>query len=172
MAHIEEQFGTIEERDGGATVRLGRDLAAIPTAVWNLLIDPAEWPSWLAGRGTITPRVGGAIVLRFGDDDPIVRGQILQVVPPTTLEYSWHEPTHPTSQVCFALRPLAGGRGTHLTLTHRDLVAAEGCNFAAGWHHHLELLSAHLAGRAAPWDWERYKTLLAKYSGATVGHAD
>lgn len=68
----------------------------------------------------------------------------------------------------FELHPRPAAGGTRLSLTHTRCPGAEAVEMAAGWHHHLELLAARIAGRAVAWDWARFNELHAQYSIAAA----
>jgi uncharacterized protein YndB with AHSA1/START domain len=158
-------YATREERDGRGIVRLERRLAATPEEIWPLLVDPEEVAIWLAEL-TIEPRVGGAYTLSFENTASVSSGHITAFAPPSLLEYRWYEGEAIESLVRFELRPDDGA--TELVLTHTLLnSAAELHEYAAGWHAHLDLLAARLAGRPADWDWLRFNELMAVYSGDT-----
>ncbi|CAA9578422.1 MAG: hypothetical protein AVDCRST_MAG18-2821 [uncultured Thermomicrobiales bacterium] len=166
MARAEGQYGTVEERDGRASVRLERRLAATPEEIWPLLTDPEEVALWLAAL-EIEPRVGGVYNLSFENTDSTSRGHLTRFEPPTVLEYSWREGAAIESLVRFELRATPDAAGTDFLLTHTALDnAASGPEYAAGWHAHLDLLEARLAGQAADWDWLRFNDLLEGYGGA------
>jgi len=150
-----DQLGTIE----GRTVVIERHLDAPPDRVWQALVEPAGLAAWLA-PAEVDPRVGGRIVLRFQNSDYVMHGEIRELRPPEALEYSWGG-DEPDSFVRFELEP--DGKGTRLTLTHTRLEDGELSGFSAGWHHHLELLAAHVSGGDAGWDSERYQALKADY---------
>lgn len=158
------------ERDGRGVVRLERRLAATPEEVWPLLVEPGEVATWLA-QLAIEPRVGGIYTLTFENMPSVSRGHITAIEPPTLLEYRWNEGEAIESLVRFELRA-ADAEATDLTLTHTLLHgAADLHEYAAGWHAHVDLMIARLAGRAAAWDWVRYNDLLATYRGETAAGA-
>ena len=162
MTPFDEPFGLLQERNGRGVVRLRRRLLATPEEIWPLLVEPAEVATWLADL-TIEPRVGGAYTLTFRTMEAVSRGHIIVFEPPTRLEYRWHEGETIESVVRFELRAV-GAEATDLLLTHRLLHGAADLHmYAAGWHAHLDVLIARLAGRATDWDWERYFALRAVY---------
>ena len=170
MTQIDEQYATRETRGGRGVIRLARRLAATPEEIWPLLVDPEEVATWLATLA-IEPRVGGSYRLTFANTPSVSRGHITAFEPPTLLEYRWYEGEASESLVRFELR-IADARTTDLILTHTLLHgAADLHEYSAGWHAHLELLIARLAGRASDWDWARYNELLAAYAGNTAGDA-
>ena len=171
MTRIDEPYGTLQERNGRGVVRLERRLTATPEEVWPLLVDPEEVATWLATLA-IEPRVGGAYTLTFENLASVSRGHITAFEPPSLLEYRWYEGEAIESLVRFELRA-ADAEATNLILTHTLLHgAADLHQYAAGWHAHVELLIARLAGRATEWDRARYDELLAAYGGKAGGDAD
>jgi hypothetical protein len=42
-------------------------------------------------------------------------------------------------------------------------------SYDGGWHHHLELLEAQVAGGSRDWDWDRYRALKAEYEKLAAG---
>lgn len=140
-------------------LRFERRPDAGPDAVWRALTEPGELVGWLADA-TVDLRVGGEIALRFQNEDSedVVRCEIVALRPGRLLEYMWHEDQ--PSRVRFELTP--DGTGTLLTLTHVLETGSELAGFAAGWHHHLELL-AQLVGTKVVWDWKRFHALRPDY---------
>ena len=163
MARNNEQYGTLAARDGRGVVRLERRLDAPPEEIWPLLVEPDEVVTWL-GQLAIEPRVGGAYTLTFENLPSASRGHITAIAPPTLLEYRWYEGEAIESLVRFELRA-APAATTDLTLTHTLLFgAADLHEYAAGWHAHVDLLVARLAGRDTAWNQPRYDELHAAYS--------
>jgi uncharacterized protein YndB with AHSA1/START domain len=82
---------------------------------------------------------------------------------PRLLAFTWRDGPA-ASHVSFELTPVAGG--THLVLTHRRLdLPGDFVPAAAGWHAHLDMLEARVAGRAPEPFWERHESLERLYSG-------
>ena len=170
MTQTDTGYATREARDGRGVVRLERRLMATPEEVWPLLVDPAEVATWLAPLA-IEARVGGAYTLTFENMGSVSRGHITAIAPPTLLEYSWYEGEAIESLVRFELRPIDAGT-TDLILTHTLRHGAADLHlYSAGWHAHLDLLIARLAGRPSAWDAARYDELLAAYGGTAAGDA-
>ncbi|HEY8602666.1 MAG TPA: SRPBCC domain-containing protein [Thermomicrobiales bacterium] len=166
MTDDERRLGTIDYRDKQVIVRMERRLGAPPAEVWQLLTDPEELPLWLA-EVEMEPRVGGAFNLTFENTNSSSRGQITRFEPVSTFEFMWQTGEKFESLVCFALHPTADNAGTDLVLTHTTLHTREGANeYAAGWHHHLDLLAARAAGLAADWNWLQFNDLLEGYTGS------
>ena len=148
-----EEFGTI----GAADVVFERRLEAPVERIWRALTDPAELAGWLA-PAEVDLRVGGTVILRF--DDVEERGTITELHEPELLAYTWNE-GKTDSVVRFELEQHEGG--TRLTLTHSFEGEVDLPGFGGGWHHHLELLSAQVAGRPIGWDSIRFRELKSEY---------
>jgi uncharacterized protein YndB with AHSA1/START domain len=163
MPQGDEQYGTMAEHNGRGVVRLERRLTATPEEVWPLLVEPEEVATWLAHLA-IEPRVGGTYTLTFENMASVSRGHITALEPLRLLEYRWNEGEAIESLVRFELRA-ANAEATDLILTHTLLHGvADLHEYIAGWHAHIELLIARLAGRASDWDGARFKELLAAYA--------
>ena len=78
--------------------------------------------------------------------------------PPRKLRYRWTD----AGEVAFELMPK--GRDVLLTLTHRHL-SRRGLvvGVSAGWHVHLDILAARLAGAKPPSLYAQWKALHAQY---------
>jgi hypothetical protein len=72
------------------------------------------------------------------------------------------------SHVTFELEPVDGG--TRLVLTHRRLdLPGDFVPAAAGWHVHLDMLQARVAGRPTPSFWATHDDLERLYSRFAKG---
>ncbi len=163
MTDDEQGLGTIDYLDNQVIVRLERRLSAPPAEVWQLLTDPEELPLWLA-EAAIEPRVGGAFNLTFENTTSASNGHITRFEPVSTFEFVWQKGETFESLVRFSLQPTADNAGTDLVLTHTTLHTREGANeYAAGWHHHLDMLTARAAGLSADWNWLQFNDLLEGY---------
>lgn len=152
-----------------ATLRMQRRLPGPIERVWAYLTDGELRRQWLA-RGTMVLQPGAAFELTWRNDelsDPPGRrpegfgaehhmaGHITELDPPRRLAFTWQG----TGEVSFELE--ADGDEVLLTLTHRR-IDARGMRMmvGAGWHMHLDVLAARLAGaKPAPfWDgWVRLR---------------
>ncbi|HEX9642270.1 MAG TPA: SRPBCC family protein [Candidatus Krumholzibacteria bacterium] len=153
-----DSMGTIERTPRGALVRFEREFDVPVTVLWHALTDPLGMASWLADA-SIDLRVGGSVEIRFGDAP--VRGTITELAHNQVLAYSWHESRDDESHVRFEL--VSDGGRSRLTVIHTRLAPESGTGFAAGWHHHLELLADLLSGTPRDWSPERFGELLARY---------
>jgi uncharacterized protein YndB with AHSA1/START domain len=148
-----DELGTI----GAAEVVFERHFDAPCERIWRALTDPAELAGWLASA-EIDMRVGGSVVLKFDDGDE--RGTITELREPELLAYTWNE-GKTDSLVRFELEPDDGG--TRLTLRHTFEGEVDLSSYGGGWHHHLELLAAQMAGRPIAWDSIRFRELKSEY---------
>ena len=148
-----EEFGAL----GVAEVVFERRFDAPRERVWRALTDPEQLAGWLA-PAEIDMRVGGSIVLRFDEADE--RGTITELREPEVIAYTWNE-GKTDSLVRFELQ--AEGGGTRLMLRHTFEGEANLPGYGGGWHHHLELLVAQVAGTSLAWDVHRFRELKAEY---------
>jgi uncharacterized protein YndB with AHSA1/START domain len=139
-------------------VRFERHFDASPDELWATLTDPERIHVWLLAEASFEPRVGGAVNLSWQGSGEC-SGTVSIFDPPRELEYSWGEAAG-TSIVRFELRP--AGVGVMLILEHRELPASAHSGVGAGWHTHLDALSALIA--AEPFEfWPRFHELEPHY---------
>jgi uncharacterized protein YndB with AHSA1/START domain len=151
-------------RDGD-TLHFERVLAGPPDLVWEYLTNSDALPEWL-GNGEIAPEVGGKVMLRSGG--PVIRGKVLEWEPQQRLAYTWipfmpmeDTPAAPESTVRFVLA--AHDSGTLLTMTQGPIPPEMRSRTIAGWHVLLEILSASVAGEAAPDFMETFESVAGDY---------
>jgi uncharacterized protein YndB with AHSA1/START domain len=154
-----DAFGTAVEP---GVVRFERLLPATAERVWTFLTDSDARGKWLAS-GEMEPRVGGLVTLRFHhadlssvpeptperykhiEDGVTSTGRVTHWEPPRRLAFTWGDEATP-SEVVFELTPVADG--TRLVLTHRKLATRKDMvDVSGGWHTHLGVLAAQVAGR-------------------------
>lgn len=147
-------------------LRFERLLEAPVATVWQYLVDPELRGRWFMG-GAIDPRVGGAMEMimdhrNLSDGDvptpekyaPYVGNRwnerVERIEPPHLLAFSWEDGKAGTVTI-----ELAGeGERTRLVLTHTGLRGRDDAtNFGGGWHSHLAVLEARLAGGGVPDFW-------------------
>lgn len=164
-------LGRFTARDSVVIERL---LPAPVEKVWDYLTKPARLRTWLAG-GKVDPRKGGIIHLDFDLIDCPGReemhgtmlGTITEYDPPRLLAYAWRENRArlhgiPDSMVTFELQPVSNGQ-TLLKVTHTRLKPKDMSPVAAGWHAHVDVLTARLNGREPGPFKENYQSLEPQY---------
>ena len=155
-------FGTVTNFEETATVRFVRDVAASVETVWAALIAEDELSGWLAPT-TLEAEVGGRLRIEFGPDQ-VVQGEVRRMESLRAFEYTWTFPNEPDSVVLFELTPVEAM--TQLVLEHRLLPPDQAAGYGAGWHAHLDMLTAQVTG-IDPVDWEtRFNEVLGRYAGA------
>jgi uncharacterized protein YndB with AHSA1/START domain len=151
------------ESDGRVSIHFERVYDYRQEELWAALTDPEQLRGWL-GDADVDLRVGGRIVIRFGDsDEEIASGTIHELDPPRLLEYDWTFLGESDSVLRLELEPR--GDGTLLTLDHRRLTPSVAVGYGAGWHAHLDRLEALAGGGHVDWD-ERFAELLPSYREA------
>jgi uncharacterized protein YndB with AHSA1/START domain len=154
------------------TLRIQRLLPGTVERVWAWLTESDLRRQWLAA-GPMELRVGGAVELVWRNDelaggaDPRPAGfeaehrlssQVTRLDPPRLLAFGWGG-----GDVTFELE--AQGAEVLLTVTHRRLVErASLLNVSAGWHAHLDVLVARMAGRQPTRFWSEWTRLRAEYA--------
>lgn len=141
--------------------------------VWSYLTDGNLRRQWLAsGEMDLRPGTEFEFVWRNDEltDPPGARPdgmgaenrmtcKILEVDPPRRLFISWGV----QSDVLFELTQK--GPDTLLTLTHRRAPNREVLlNVSAGWHAHIDVLEAKLAGKLPGPHWDNWVSLKADYA--------
>ena len=122
-----------------------------PDKVFKAIIDEAELQKWWVDVPVLELHEGGNMMFRFLkeksemlDQDYVVKGKVIEVIPDKKLVYSWKpidDPKFPDSIVTWTLESIDSDK-TKVTLTHSRL---EGCEiFAlldAGWEYFLKKLA-------------------------------
>lgn len=155
-----------------ATVRIQRVLPGPAERVWAYLTDSDLRRKWLAA-GVMTPEPGATFELVWRNDelnDPPGRRpdgfeaehrltcRITRIDPPHHLAFTWGD----HADVTFTLEP--HGTDVLLTIVHRRLPnRAMTVKVGAGWHMHLDLLAAELAGTPKPDFWSGWLRLRDAY---------
>lgn len=138
------------------TVSLDCELSGPADRAWYYLTQPAGLRAWLA-EGSIEPRTGGRVKLRFGGADAPVRssggalvhGLVARYEPYRLLTYSWMDASRDVQKPHFG----AAVTSVSFTLTEREectqLRLVHSClppklisKIGAGWHGHLSQLVA------------------------------
>jgi uncharacterized protein YndB with AHSA1/START domain len=155
-------LGTVTNFDASATVRFERIIDAAIGRVWRALTDAEDLGNWLAPT-EMELRRGGRVAIDFGEGGRVT-GEVIVADAPNTLEYTWDFTGEGRSVVRFELT-MEGAR-TRLVLEHRLLPPDQAVGYGAGWHAHLDVLTAHVTG-GTPVDWdERFAEVLGSYTGA------
>lgn len=159
----------------GRTLVIQRWLPDPVDRIWRYLTDSDLRQTWLAaGQMDLTPGAEMELVWRndglSAAQDPRPEGfpaeqrmqsRVIAVDPMRRLCFAWG-----AGDVTFDLEPK--GDKVLLTLTHRGLDAAP-LGVAAGWHTHLDILSARAGDRAAPSFWSAWTGLRAVYQARLAG---
>ncbi len=168
MTQTPDDFGRIE---AGSTLVVQRWLPGPVDRIWRYLIDSDLRAKWLAaGEMTLAPGAGFELVWRndtlSAADDPRPAGfpeeqrmasHVIAVDPMRMLTFAWG-----TGDVTFELTPK--GERVLLTLTHRGLSdPAARSMIAAGWHMHLDILTAQVQEIPAGSFWSGWATLRSVY---------
>ena len=163
-----DAYGALSE---DATLTLQRLLPGSIDRVWAYLTESDLRRQWLAA-GPMDLRVGGAVELVWrnselmenpgeapeGFDEHRMESEIIEVDPPHRLAISWGS----TGGVTFELEPV--GDMVRFTLTHHRIPDRSiMLNVSAGWHAHLDVLAARLAGEEPEPFWDHWKALKAEY---------
>ncbi len=125
------------------------EIAAPPETVFAFLTDPAKISRWMGRQAWVDSRPGGVIRVDYNGFD-IMRGEIVELVPPTRLVMTWGweslaDTTAPgASRVEFHLE--RGGSGTVLKMIHSGLSEAEAASHSTGWDLFLSRLVTAAAG--------------------------
>ena len=170
------EFGVLTE---ARTIRFQRVLPGPIERVWAFLTESDKRGRWLAS-GPMELRVGGPVELNFrhaelsphAEAPPekyrkiehgfTSHGRITRCDPPRLLSFTWDE-GGVGSEVTFELSPR--GEDVLLVLTHRRLgERAMQLSVAGGWHAHLDILAARLAGREPGPFWSTHARLEAEYA--------
>ena len=165
-----DAYGQITEP---ATLTIQRLLPGSVDRVWAYLTESELRRQWMAS-GIMDMRVGGKVELvwrndelsRSGGNKPAEFGEehrleseITELDAPHRLGISWGS----TGGVTFELEPV--GDMVRLTVTHRRILEPEmQLNISAGWHAHLDVLAARLAGEEPGPFWDHWVALKAQYA--------
>ena len=167
---VRDDYGVLTEP---ATLTMTRRLPGPIDRVWAFLTESDLRRQWLAS-GTMEMRKGATFELvwrnselsdppgarpeGFGDEHRL-NSEIVELDPPHRLGFTWGE----TGGVLLELEEK--GDEVLLTVTHRRIAERSSqLNISAGWHAHLDVLAAKLAGEplAEPF-WDHWVGLKSDY---------
>ena len=165
-----DAYGVITEP---ATLTIERLLPGSIDRVWSYLTESDLRRQWLAA-GTMEMDLGSSFELvwrnheltdppgdkpdGFGEEHRMA-GEITELRPPYILGISWGS----TGGVTFELEPV--GDMVRLTIVHRRMPDhGTALNISAGWHAHLDVLAARLAGHQPRPFWDNWVGLKAEYA--------
>lgn len=156
-----------------ATLKIERMLPGPVERVWDYLTKSDLRRKWLAA-GDMEMRVGAPFEFVWRNDEltdpPGTRPEgmpdefrmecaITEVEPMRRLAFTWGSNG---GSVTIELEPR--GKQVLLTLVHRRLVERSSLlNVGAGWHAHLDLLAAQIAGAASDPHWDHWSRLRQDY---------
>ncbi len=165
----EDDFATLTEP---TTLVIKRWLPGKRERVWDYLADSDLRRKWLAS-GDMLPTPGHKFTLTWRNDDlspdasapegksgnHSMDSEIVTFDPPKRLEFTWGKGT-----VTFVLEQK--GEKTLLTLTHTGIETRSGkVGISTGWHAHLDLLVADVAGTKRGSFWAEFEKLNNIYEG-------
>lgn len=169
MTRTADSYGRLIEP---ATLKIQRVLPGTVERVWAYLTESDLRRKWLAA-GEMVLEVGAPVELTWRNDELTrppgrrpdgfsavqrMTSRVIDVDPPRKLAIGWGS----EGDVTFELAP--AGDGVLLTITHRRLPdRATKLNVSAGWHAHLDVLEAAMAGAAAAPFWDSWLALKDEY---------
>ena len=164
-----DAYGVVTEP---ATLTIQRLLPGPIERVWSYLTDSDLRKQWLAS-GVMGANAGSTFefVWRNAEltdppgnrpkgfpDEHRLACEITEIEPPHKLAFTWGR----SGGVSIALEQ--AGSKVLLTLIHKRLADRESMlNVSAGWHAHLDLLVARVAGRAPSPFWDTWLRLKGEY---------
>lgn len=160
------------EKIDASTVRFERLLPGPIERVWRYIVDGDSRRRWLCA-GDIPATAGARTEMHFHnaslseapDIEPPAKyrdmpeklsfaGRVTACKPPRMIAHTW-EFEGEESEVCYELEPV--GDKVRLVLTHRRLGSGEDLlSVSGGWHTHLDILAAVLAGDDPPPFWKAH----------------
>jgi uncharacterized protein YndB with AHSA1/START domain len=157
------------------TVEFKRLIPGPIELAWDYLTKNELIKTWFADA-TIEPRVGGAVFIRFNDDESCattgIRGTVLEFRKPHVVAFTWFQQRLQADgvrkgvdegKVRFELAER--GDKVLLTLHHTGLPIHELANHSAGWDSFLRNLDSLLSGRGKIDFMATFKELHPRYVG-------
>lgn len=161
-----DEFARLQD---GSTLIIQRWFPGSAARLWTYLVDADLRRKWLAD-GFMQATAGAPLELvwrnddltRPGDPRPDGRGgehsmqsRVIEAIPPQRLVIAWGE-----GEVAFDLVDNEGR--VRLTITHSGLDKSA-TDIFAGWHSHLDILSAQISGDQPPSFWPTWMRLRDQY---------
>lgn len=160
------------------TLRFERLLPGPIERVWDYLVDPEKRALWFCA-GTFDLWPGGVAEFRFDhrritDETPPEKykdhgceigfdGVIVESAPPRLLIFEWPDGDVGPTVVRILLEAM--GDRVRLTLTHSRIPSNDyRIGVSGGWHLHLDMLAASIAGAPRPSFWGRTIALEDEYA--------
>jgi uncharacterized protein YndB with AHSA1/START domain len=116
------------------------DIDAPCEFVFDFIVKPGNMVRWLGVDAELDPRPGGVVRIDPNGRD-IIRGEVLEVVRPTRIVFTWGweraDARVPAGSTVVEITLASLARGTRLTLIHRSLPAEARDGHDAGWSHYL-----------------------------------
>lgn len=172
---LPDAYGAVTEP---ATLTIQRLLPGPIERIWAYLTDSDLRRQWLAA-GEMEQRPGSSVEFVWRNDeltnppgtrppnfpeDHRMTCEIVECVPPKKLSITWGS----TGGVTFTLEAL--GSKVLLTLIHhRVLDRSVLLNVSAGWHAHLDILAARVAGEEPGPFWDHWGRLKTEYERRIPG---
>lgn len=170
MNDITSSYGELTEPN---TLTIQRVLPGPAERLWRYLTDSELRRKWLAA-GDMKLEAGAAFTLTWRNDqlsDPpgqrpdgwpeehSMESRIMESDPPRRLVITWGK----AGEVSFDVADRSDGK-VLLTLVHRGLPGRPDLlNIAGGWHSHLDILAARVAGREPQSFWDYWTRVRAEY---------
>jgi uncharacterized protein YndB with AHSA1/START domain len=159
-------------------VRFVRLLPGPIDRVWAYIVEPEKRATWFAG-GPIDLKVGGRAHFQFnhsvfdsGESQPEgcdcsgegMKGTVLAIDPPRLITFTFPE-DGPNDEGNVTIELSERGKEVQLTLTHRR-IATQGATLgvSSGWHCHLDIMVAKIAGKPLPLFWSKMRALKPEYT--------
>jgi uncharacterized protein YndB with AHSA1/START domain len=112
------------------TVKRGIDIAAEPGKVWNIIVSPAYWPTWMMVPPAIQPsqaaiRLGSEVHWRNERGEVYLTGTVTALDPESCLvlelkDVSWRRRAAP-DEVTYRMAIIRDGEHTHVEFRLGDL---------------------------------------------------
>lgn len=168
LAHV-EAYGTLTKPD---TLKIQRLLPGPIERIWSYLTQSELRRKWLAA-GDMEMAAGAPFEFVWRNDELTeppgrrppgfpdehrMKSRIVEVDPPRKLVFTWNG----SGDVSFELEPK--GSEVLLTVMHRRLPDRSMLlKVAAGWHMHLDILAARVAGKTPTPFWDGWSRLVQDY---------